>query len=112
MARIGEVKSVRDAILKEDGFKILLLAHLNIFQIWNTYSEKEQNGGFSDIFLEKDFIAAPYTKYEYIIELKYFSGKDKPLGLLKPPKRRPENNLNNIQKIQESIAQKIEADLF
>lgn len=69
--RVLKVLSNRDLIrFDEKNMKLILLAYLNLTNIYRPVSERETDGGYMDIFLEKDF-RMPDIKYEWLLELKY-----------------------------------------
>jgi len=70
-----EAVSVRDFVFHEEGIKTFMLAWLNMAAYYKVYSEHEFNQGFADIYLEPDSRFGDYTKYGYIIELKYIKAE-------------------------------------
>jgi len=71
-----EAVSLRDFTFHEEGVKTFLLAWLNLTNLYDITSEKEQNKGFADISLSPDRRFTEYVKYDYIIELKYVKAED------------------------------------
>jgi uncharacterized protein (DUF2225 family) len=63
--------SVRDFVFHEEGIKTFILAWLNLGIMYKTYSEKELNQGYADIYMEPEKRYGNEIKYGYIIELKY-----------------------------------------
>lgn len=69
--------SNRDLVNFEEKYiKILLFAYLNLGEVYKVSSEKEVEGGYVDIYLERD-IRYPDVKYEWIWELKYLKKSER-----------------------------------
>ena len=66
-----EVVSVRDFVFHEEGIKTFILAWLNLGIMYKTYSERELNQGYADIYMEPEKRYGEEIKYGYNIELKY-----------------------------------------
>jgi hypothetical protein len=66
-----EAVSVRDFVFHEEGIKTFILAWLNLGIMYKTYSERELNQGYADIYMEPEKRYGSEIKYGYIMELKY-----------------------------------------
>jgi hypothetical protein len=66
-----EAVSVRDFVFHEEGIKTFILAWLNLGIMYKTYSERELNQGYADIYMEPEKRYGNEIKFGYIIELKY-----------------------------------------
>ena len=66
-----EAVSVRDFVFNEEGIKTFILAWLNLGIMYKTYSERELNQGYADIYMEPEKRYGNEIKFGYIIELKY-----------------------------------------
>ncbi len=74
--KVLKVLSNRDTIKFDEKYiKIILFSYLTMSNIYKLISEKETEGGYIDIYLEKD-IRMPDVKYEWLIELKYVKKSD------------------------------------
>ncbi len=74
---ILQVLSNRDLIQFDEKYlKIILISYLNFANIYSIESEREVEGGYIDILLEKD-IRYPDVQYEWLLELKYIKKRDK-----------------------------------
>jgi hypothetical protein len=74
--KVLKVLSNRDTIKFDEKYiKIILFSYLTMSNIYKPISEKETEGGYIDIYLEKD-IRMPDVKYEWLIELKYVKKSD------------------------------------
>ncbi len=76
LSEFYRIVSVRDFIWKEEGIKMFFLTYLNITSLYKITSEYDTGSGFTDIYLEKNWVVAREVKYEYIIELKHLKGKN------------------------------------
>ena len=76
LSEFYRIVSVRDFIWKEEGIKMFFLTYLNITSLYKITSEYDTGSGFTDIYLEKNWVIAREVKYEYIIELKHLKGKN------------------------------------
>ncbi len=76
IAKFYEAVSVRDFVFHEEGLKTFMLAWLNLSNLYDIFSEKEQNKGFADISMLADRRFVEYVKYDYAIELKYLKSED------------------------------------
>ena len=66
----------RDLINFDDYYiKVILFSFLTQNNLYKPMSEREVEGGYIDIFLEKDF-RFPEIKYEWLWELKYIKNSD------------------------------------
>jgi len=65
--------AMRDHLNAEKVLHGFLLAYLNVNHHFHTWSEREMNGGFVDLYLEPFTARFPNIKYGYLIELKYMS---------------------------------------
>ncbi|NCC52506.1 MAG: hypothetical protein EOM20_14990 [Spartobacteria bacterium] len=81
LKKFYEAVSIRDFTFHEEGIKLFLLAYLNLTSLYRVFSEREFNGGFCDIYMEKDFVTTDLTNFEYVVELKYVKADDKSLPL-------------------------------
>ena len=70
-----EAVSVRDFVFHEEGIKTFILAWLNLGIMYKTYSERELNQGYADIYMEPEKRYGSEIKYGYIIELKYIKSE-------------------------------------
>jgi hypothetical protein len=68
--------SKRDFRYGEQGIKMFILAYLNLTTLFKISSEAELNDGYSDIFMQADFMVSKEIKYSYIIELKYLKANN------------------------------------
>ena len=75
VSKFYEAVSIRDFVFHEEGLKTFFLAWLNLTNLFRTYSERELNQGFADIYLEPESRYIDYVKYGYIIELKYLKSE-------------------------------------
>jgi hypothetical protein len=66
-----EAVSVRDFVFHEEGIKTFILAWLNLGIMYKTYSERELNQGYADIYMEPEKRYGNEIKFGYVIELKY-----------------------------------------
>ncbi|AEM78216.1 ATP-binding protein [Thermoanaerobacter wiegelii] len=74
--KVLKVLSNRDTIKFDEKYiKIILFSYLTMSNIYKPISEKETEGGYIDIYLEKD-IRIPDVKYEWLLELKYVKKSD------------------------------------
>ncbi|KHO61180.1 ATPase AAA [Thermoanaerobacter sp. YS13] len=72
-----KVLSNRDIInFDEKYIKVILIAYLVNSKAYRPISERETEGGYIDIYLERD-IRIPDIKYEWLIELKYVKKSEK-----------------------------------
>ena len=62
---------MRDFVFHEEGIKTFILAWLNLGIMYKTYSERELNQGYADIYMEPEKRYGNEIKYGYVIELKY-----------------------------------------
>ncbi|SFE33072.1 Predicted AAA-ATPase, partial [Thermoanaerobacter thermohydrosulfuricus] len=60
----------------EKYIKVILFSYLTISNVYRPISERETEGGYIDIYLERD-IRIPDVKYEWLIELKYIKKSEK-----------------------------------
>jgi len=67
---------------------------------YKVYSEHEFNQGFADIYLEPDPRFGDYTKFGYIIELKYIKAE-----LVKSKKKADPEIINAVAKATEQLKQ-------
>jgi hypothetical protein len=51
---------------------------LGMTPLYFVQSEPELNGGYADIFLQKNYFTTDLTKHEYLIEVKFVPASDKP----------------------------------
>ena len=72
-AEVQKQASVRDYIDGEKMIHGFLLAYLNVTNFFLTWSEREMNGGFVDLYLEPFLARYPDAKFGYLIELKYIA---------------------------------------
>ncbi|MCK4260296.1 MAG: AAA family ATPase [Halanaerobiales bacterium] len=73
---ILQVLSNRDLIQFDEKYlKMILLTYLSYANIYKIESEREVEGGYIDILLEKD-IRYPDVKYDWVWELKYLKKRD------------------------------------
>ena len=78
-ARIGQQASVRDYLQGEKMIQGFLLAWLNLSPYFTIWSEREQGGGFVDLYLAPFYFRYPDMRHAYLIELKYLKrGEDTP----------------------------------
>ncbi len=69
--RVLKALSNRDLIrFDEKVFKVLLLAYLTMTNLYRPVSEREEEGKYTDILLEKDF-RVQGNLHEWLLELKY-----------------------------------------
>jgi hypothetical protein len=72
-----KVLSNRDIInFDEKYIKVILITYLVNSKAYRPISERETEGGYIDIYLERD-IRMPDVKYEWLIELKYLKKSEK-----------------------------------
>ena len=72
-----KVLSNRDIInFDEKYIKVILITYLVNSKAYRPISERETEGGYIDIYLERD-IRIPDVKYEWLIELKYIKKSEK-----------------------------------
>jgi len=72
-----KVLSNRDIInFDEKYIKVILITYLVNSKAYRPISERETEGGYIDIYLERD-IRIPDVKYEWLIELKYIKKREK-----------------------------------
>ncbi len=77
--RIGQQASVRDYLQGEKMIQGFLLAWLNLSPYFTIWSEREQGGGFVDLYLAPFYFRYPDMRHAYLIELKYLKrGEDAP----------------------------------
>ena len=81
---IGELKKIMEALSNRDlmsfsekSVKLLICALISMDGIYVIRSEMETNNGYIDMMLTKDVRYARYTKYEWLIELKYLKESDR-----------------------------------
>ncbi len=73
-----EVLSNRDLMsFSEKAVKLLICALISADDIYVIRSEMEVNTGYIDIMLTRDVRYAEYTKYEWLIELKYLKESER-----------------------------------
>ena len=78
LQRILSVLSNRDLMtFNEKMIKIVLLTLVNLDGMYIAHSEMETNTGYIDIMLSRDIRYTKYTKYEWLIELKYLKESDR-----------------------------------
>ncbi len=76
--RILMVLSNRDLMeFNEKMIKLLLVTLISLDDIYVIRSEMETNTGYIDIMLTRDVRYAKYTKYEWLIELKYLKESER-----------------------------------
>ena len=69
--------SNRDIVKFDEKYiKVILFSYLTISNVYRPISERETEGGYIDIYLERD-IRIPDVKYEWLIELKYIKKSEK-----------------------------------
>lgn len=68
--------SVRDYLEGEKVIQGFLLAYLNVTDYFLTWSERDLNKGFTDVYLEPFLARFPDMRYGYLIELKYIPRKE------------------------------------
>ncbi|MFV9567096.1 AAA family ATPase [Thermoanaerobacter mathranii] len=69
--------SNRDMVKFDEKYiKVILFSYLTISNVYRPISERETEGGYIDIYLERD-IRIPDIKYEWLIELKYVKKSEK-----------------------------------
>lgn len=68
--------SVRDYLTGEKVLQGFLLAYLNVTDYFLTWSEREMEKGFADVYLEPFLARFPDMQYGYLIELKYIPRKE------------------------------------
>ncbi|HCD10131.1 MAG TPA: AAA family ATPase [Thermoanaerobacter sp.] len=72
-----KVLSNRDIIKFDEKYiKVILITYLVNSKAYRPISERETEGGYIDIYLERD-IRIPDVKYEWLIELKYIKKSEK-----------------------------------
>ncbi|GAK56574.1 hypothetical protein U27_03536 [Candidatus Vecturithrix granuli] len=76
LEKFYQAASARDFVFHEEGVKMLLLAYLNLADMYRVESEKAFEQGYSDIFLYPDVDLFPDVRYSYIFELKYLKSRD------------------------------------
>jgi hypothetical protein len=77
--RIGQQASVRDYLQGGKMIQGFLLAWLNLSPYFTIWSEREQGGGFVDLYLAPFYFRYPDMRHAYLIELKYLKrGEDAP----------------------------------
>ncbi|MCK4257354.1 MAG: AAA family ATPase [Halanaerobiales bacterium] len=81
---ILQVLSNRDLIQFDEKYlKMILVTYLSLANVYKISSEREVEGGYIDILLEKD-IRYPDVKYEWLWELKYLKKSERnQLGRIK-----------------------------
>ncbi|ADD01939.1 AAA-ATPase-like protein [Thermoanaerobacter italicus Ab9] len=69
--------SNRDMVKFDEKYiKVILFSYLTISNVYRPISERETDGGYIDIYLERD-IRIPDIKYEWLIEIKYVKKSEK-----------------------------------
>jgi len=68
--------SLRDLITGEKAHQVFWNVYLGLGQLYNVYSERELNQGFSDLVLEPLLVQHPAIRFSYLIEIKYISPTD------------------------------------
>ena len=78
LQRILSVLSNRDLMtFNEKMVKLVILTLVNLDGMYVIRSEMETNSGYIDIMLTRDVRYTAYTKYEWLIELKYLKESDR-----------------------------------
>lgn len=90
-----EITSVRDFVYHEEGIKAYMLSLMNMDPCHMIQSEVELDRGHADIYLNSNLENFSFTKYDYLIELKYI-GSDKKVSkkLLNQKEEEALNELN------------------
>jgi hypothetical protein len=87
--------SVRDFITKEAVLKGFLIAHLNLLDDYDMYSEHELNKGIADVYLVPNLLTAPkICPNHYILELKYLKKEENTESNLAAIKAKAAKQLN------------------
>jgi hypothetical protein len=87
--------SVRDFITKEAVLKGFLIAHLNLLDDYDMYSEYELNKGIADVYLVPNLLTAPkICPNHYILELKYLKKEENTESNLAAVKAKAAKQLN------------------
>jgi len=74
--RLYQTVSLRDFVFREQVVKSYLLAWLGMTPLYFVQSEPEMNGGYADIFLQKNYFTTDLTQHEYLIEVKFLSAEE------------------------------------
>lgn len=70
--------SNRDLIgMNEKGIKMILTTLFGVDGTYMVLSEQENTEGYTDIFLQKKVQYEAYTKYQWILELKYLKESER-----------------------------------
>ena len=67
---------IRDLMTGEKAHQVFWNVYLGLNPLYNVYSEKELNQGFSDLVMIPMIIQYPAIKYSYLVELKYIKPAD------------------------------------
>ncbi len=87
--------SVRDFITKEAVLKGFLIAHLNLLNDYDMYSEYELNKGIADVYLVPNLLTAPkICPNHYILELKYLTKEENTETAIAAKKAKAAEQLN------------------
>ncbi len=87
--------SVRDFITKEAVLKGFLIAHLNLLNDYDMYSEYELNKGIADVYLVPNLLTAPkICPNHYILELKYLTKEENTKAAIAAKKAKATEQLN------------------
>jgi hypothetical protein len=68
--------SLRDLMTGEKVHQVFWNIYLGLNKLYNVYSERELNQGFTDLLLEPLLAQNPGIKFSYIIEIKYIKPGD------------------------------------
>ncbi len=71
--RMEAALSLRDLLAGEKALQVFWNVYLGLSTVYNVYSERELNQGFSDLILIPILAQYPQLKYSYLLELKYIT---------------------------------------
>jgi len=106
LSEFYRIVSSRDFIWKEEGVKMFLMTYLSVSPLYIVESEYDTGGGYSDIYLRKNWAITDLTEYEYLIEIKHVRSGKRGIGKERVRKLREEAE-EQIRRYAEKLERKL-----